>query len=480
MMTARLVDLLADVAVVAMNGRVSDVLVNDVTQESSRVRPGSLFCCRRGLKTDGHRYAAEAVERGASALLVDRPQRLDVPQVVVADTGRALPQVAAAAWGHPSRRLRLVGVTGTNGKTTTTYLLRTILAAHGWPTGVIGTLSGTLTTPDPTELQRRLAAMVAIGAKAAAMEVSSHGLVQGRVDATSFSVGVFTNLDRDHLDYHTDMASYFAAKALLFSAPRTSVGVVNSEDAWGGRLIESSPIPVVTYTTAGVSVRGGESGSTFRWRGRNVSLPLVGRFNVSNALAAATTAETLGVPADVVASALSTAAGPPGRMEVIDIGQPYRVVVDCAHTPSALRQVMHTLARRKEGRLIVVFGCGGDRDRTKRPDMGALVARYADVGILTTDNPRTESPDRIFADVLAGGPSLIVESDRRAAIALAVGAARPADTVLIAGKGNQTVQQMRSTAVPFDDRDVVRQEIAAATPGGSRELCATPVSTWRP
>jgi UDP-N-acetylmuramoyl-L-alanyl-D-glutamate--2,6-diaminopimelate ligase len=472
MMPARLVDLLADVAVVATNGRVSEVVVDDVTQESSLVRPGSLFCCRRGLKTDGHRYAVEAVERGASALLVERPQQLEIPQVVVADAARALPQVAAAAWGHPSRRLRLVGVTGTNGKTTTTYLLRTILTAHGWPTEVIGTLSGALTTPDPTELQRRLAEMVATGVEAAAMEVSSHGLVQRRVDATSFSVGVFTNLDRDHLDYHTDMASYFEAKASLFSAVRTSVGVVNSDDPWGARLLESSPTPVVAYTTAAASVRVGDSASTFRWQGRRVRLPLAGRFNVSNALAAATTAEALGVPADVVASALSTAVGPPGRMEVIDMGQPYRVVVDCAHTPSALRQVMHTLARRRAGRLIVVFGCGGDRDRTKRPEMGALVTRHADVGILTSDNPRTEAPDRIFADVLAGGPSLVVEFDRRAAIALAVGGARAGDTVLIAGKGNQTIQQIGSTGVPFDDRDVARQEIASVTPVGSREVSA--------
>lgn len=461
MTPARLIDLLAEVDVLAANGHISDVIIDDVTQDSSRVGPGSLFCCRRGIRTDGHQFAAEAVRRGASALLVERPLPIDIPQVVVAKAERALPWVAAAAWGHPSRRLRVIGVTGTNGKTTTTYLLRAILAAHGWPTEVIGTLSGALTTPEPTELQRRLAEFMTAGAKAVAMEVSSHGLAQGRVDATCFSVGIFTNLDRDHLDYHGDMESYFAAKALLFVAGRSSVGVVNADDPWGVRLLDSSPAPVVPFTAAGASAQVGAAASTFYWRGRRVRLPLPGWFNVSNALAAASAAEALGVPPTVVASALSTAVGPPGRMEAIEVGQPYRVVVDCAHTPSALHQVIDAVTGAGTRRLIVVFGCGGDRDRTKRPEMGAIVAGHADVGILTNDNPRTEPPERIFADVLAGrdASSLVVEPDRRQAIARAVDIARPGDTVLIAGKGNQTIQQIGSTAVPFDDRLVAHEEI---------------------
>lgn len=462
MTPARLIDLFAKVDVLAANGHILDVFVDDVTQDSSRVGPGSLFCCRRGIRTDGHRFAAEAVRRGASALLVERPLPIDIPQIVVANVERALPRVAAAAWGHPSRRLRVIGVTGTNGKTTTTYLLRAILAAHGWPTEVIGTLSGPLTTPEPTELQRRLAESVTAGAKAVAMEVSSHGLAQGRVDAMCFSVGIFTNLDRDHLDYHGDMESYFAAKALLFAAGRSSVGVVNADDPWGVRLLDSSPVSVVSFTTRGAAAQVGATASTFDWRGRRVRLPLSGWFNVSNALAAASAAEALGVPSDVVASALSTAVGPPGRMEAIEVGQPYRVVVDCAHTPSALHQVMDAVTGGGTRRLIVVFGCGGDRDRTKRPEMGAIVAGHADVGILTSDNPRSEPPERIFADVLAGAgaSSLVVEPDRRRAIARAMDVARPGDTVLIAGKGNQTIQQIGSTAVPFDDRLVVREEIA--------------------
>lgn len=462
MTPTRLIDLLADVDVRATNGRLSDVIVVDVTQDSSRVVPGSLFCCRRGLRTDGHRFADEAVRRGAAVLLVERPLPIDVPQVVVANVEKALPRVAAAAWGHPSRHLQVIGVTGTNGKTTTTYLLRAILAAHDWPTEVIGTLSGSLTTPEPIELQRRLGECVAAGAKAVAMEVSSHGLVQGRVDAMRFSVGIFTNLDRDHLDYHGDMESYFAAKALLFSAGRSSVGVVNSDDPWGARLLDSSPVPLIPFTMAGPPLQVGATASTFWWRDRRVRLPLAGRFNVSNALAAATAAEALGVSPATVAAALSRAVGPPGRMETVAVGQPYRVIVDCAHTPSALHQVIDGLTDNATGRLIVVFGCGGDRDRTKRPEMGAIVASRAHVGILTSDNPRTEPPERIFADVLAGSgaSSLVVEPDRRRAIALAVDIARAGDTVLIAGKGNQTVQQVGPTAIPFDDRLVAREEIA--------------------
>ena len=472
MIPTRLLDVVGDVEVVALNEAAADVVVADVTQDSSRVTPGSLFCCRRGSKTDGHRYAAEAVRRGASALLVERPLRLPVAQVVVASVRRALPTVAAVAWRHPSRQLRLIGVTGTNGKTTTTYLIRAILQAHGWPTEVIGTLSGPLTTPDPTELQRSLAEMVAAGAEAVAMEVSSHGLVQGRVDATNFAVGVFTNLDRDHLDYHGDMESYFGAKAALFEPDRIAVGVVNIEDPWGIRLLEPSRVPVVPYSAAGLCPSTNSSGTTFRWRDQTVRIGLPGRFNVYNALAAATTAEALGVPTAVIAKALECAIGPPGRMETIDAGQPYRVIVDCAHTPPALQQVLDTVVETTTGRLVVVFGCGGDRDRTKRPQMGAIVAHNADVGILTSDNPRTESPELIFADVLAGrdASSLLVEPDRRRAIALAVEIARSGDTILIAGKGDQTIQQIGPTAMPFDDRIVAREEIAAAFERGAMRI----------
>jgi UDP-N-acetylmuramoyl-L-alanyl-D-glutamate--2,6-diaminopimelate ligase len=374
-------------------------------------------------------------------------------------------------------------VTGTNGKTTTTYLLRAIFESHGWPAEVIGTLSGPLTTPEPIELQRRLAGMVATGTEAVAMEVSSHALVQGRVDATDFAVGVFTNLDRDHLDYHGDMDAYFEAKATLFAPDRVAVGVVNADDPWGRRLLETSRAPVVPYSTADIHPIIDPSGSTFRWRGQEIRIGLPGRFNTYNALAAATAAEALGVPTAEIAKALATADPPPGRMEIIDAGQPFRVIVDCAHTPSALQQALDTASEATTGRLIVVFGCGGDRDRTKRPQMGAIVAHNADVGILTSDNPRTESAALIFADVLAGpgGSSLVVEEDRRRAIALAVAIAAPGDTVLIAGKGDQTIQQVGPTSLPFDDRVVAREEIAAILEEGGATGCpATVASSVRP
>jgi UDP-N-acetylmuramoyl-L-alanyl-D-glutamate--2,6-diaminopimelate ligase len=463
--SVRLIDLLGGVNVVETSGAVGEVVVSGVTQRSFEVEQGWLFFCRPGSGGDGHDHATDAVARGASALIVERPMRLPVPQVVVHHVGRVLSKVAAAYWGHPSSRLRLVGVTGTNGKTTTTYLVRAILEHHGWPTGVIGTLSGPLTTPEPTELQRRLAGFVASGHRAVAMEVSSHGLTQHRVDSTSFTVGIFTNLDRDHLDYHGDMETYFSTKEKLFDPTRTEVGVVNADDSWGTQLLARPRIPMVSFSLDNVSdLVIGPTASTFRWHDQRIRLCLPGRFNVSNAVAAAIATRILGVPAATIADGLSAASTPPGRMEQIDAGQAYRVVVDCAHTPSALHQVLETTSVSTSGRLIVVFGCGGDRDRSKRPEMGALVARYAHIGILTTDNPRSESVKRIFTDVLSGSGTsrLILEPNRRTAIAYAVADAKPEDIVLIAGKGDQTVQQIGRVAIPFDDRAVARQEIIAA------------------
>lgn len=469
MSSASLLDLLEGVDVVAMSPRAADTAVSGLTEHSAQVAPGWLFCCRRGEKGDGHLHAEDALRAGAAALLVERPLRLPIPQVVVRDMLGARPAVAAAFWKHPSHALRLIGVTGTNGKTTITFLIRTILEHHGWPTGIIGTLSGPLTTPGPLELQAELAAMVAAGRRAVAMEVSSHGLDQRRVEATRFAVGVFTNLDRDHLDYHGDMNTYFRAKAQLFEPARTDLGVINRDDLRGAGLLKSSTIRSIGYSLADVScLRCDGDGSSFGWRGQRVRLRLPGRFNVSNALAAATTTEALGVSPSTIAAALSVAVGPPGRMERIEAGQGFRVVVDCAHTPGALRQVMDVLAQTGSGRLIVVFGCAGDRDRTKRPEMGALVADRADFGILTTDNPRTEPAERIFEDVLRdAGTALVVEPDRGQAIALALGAAGFGDTVLIAGKGNQEVQLVGDSATPFDDRIVARQEILARLSSGA-------------
>lgn len=462
MRAVHLTDLLHGVEVLDVSPIVSETVVSGVTQDSRLVEPRWLFCCRRGRETDGHDHAAEALRRGAAAMLVERMLPHPVPQVMVRDTGTAIGQAAASFWGNPSDQLHLIGVTGTNGKTTTTYLVRAILEHHGWPTAAIGTLSGPLTTPDPPELHRRLAELVTRGYLAAAMEVSSHGLVQHRVEATRFLVGVFTNLDRDHLDYHDDMESYFEAKASLFAPARVEVGVVNRDDPWGSRLLVGRRAPIVSYSLDdATNLDRTAEGSSFRWRGQQIRLPIPGLFNVYNALAAATTAACLDVPESTIAESLSSASAPPGRMEQIDVGQPFHIVVDCAHTPSALQQVLQSLRNDCQGRLIVVFGCGGDRDRTKRPQMGTTVANHADLAILTADNPRTEPLPQILADVLSAVAAgrIVVEPDRRAAIAAAIGMAEPNDTVLIAGKGDQTVQQIGEAALPFDDRQVAREVV---------------------
>jgi UDP-N-acetylmuramoyl-L-alanyl-D-glutamate--2,6-diaminopimelate ligase len=462
MRVVRLTDLFERVKMIDLSATASETMISGVTQHSALVEPRWLFCCRRGVTGDGHRHAAEAVRRGATALLVEQSLRLPVAQVVVRDVAGALGHVATSYWGHPSRHLEVVGVTGTNGKTTTTFLLRTILELHGWPTGVIGTLSGPLTTPEPTDLQRTLADFVARGHRAAAMEVTSHALVQHRVDGTRFAVAVFTNLDRDHLDYHGDLETYFNAKSSLFTPGRAGLGVVNGDDPWGARLLARSRVPTVPYSLDDITALQPDTrGTRFSWRGAIIHLPLPGLFNVYNALAAATAAGCLGVDPPTIADALSTATAPPGRMEEIDIGQPFRLLVDCAHTPSALQQVLQTLRKSSSGRLIVVFGCGGDRDRSKRPHMGSLVDTYADLVILTADNPRTEPLDRIFTDVLSDVTpnAFLVEPDRRNAIDAAVELASEGDTVLIAGKGDQSVQQIGHLGIPFDDRQVARDAL---------------------
>ncbi|MDP9389568.1 MAG: UDP-N-acetylmuramoyl-L-alanyl-D-glutamate--2,6-diaminopimelate ligase, partial [Actinomycetota bacterium] len=374
--------------------------------------------------------------------------------------------------GHPSRALPVVGVTGTNGKTTTTHLLAAVLEAHGWPTGVIGTLSGPRTTPEAPDLQAALAAHVAHGAQAVALEVSSDALVQHRVDAVRFAVAAFTNLSPEHLNTHGDMESYFAAKASLFDPDRAAVAVVNVDDPWGRRLAAGVRIPVEPYSLADVDgIEPGARGARFRWEGEQVRLGLGGRFNVSNAVCAATVARHLGVPPATVAAGLSSFPGVPGRFERVDRGQPFAVVVDYAHTPAALEQVL--LAARDEapgGRVLVVFGCGGERDRAKRPIMGEVAARLADVVVLTSDNPRGEEPGAILDQVRAGAsgaPTLVVEPDRRAAIRHAVAAARAGDVVVVAGKGHETGQTAGGRTAPFDDRVEAAEALVVAGHGSA-------------
>jgi UDP-N-acetylmuramoyl-L-alanyl-D-glutamate--2,6-diaminopimelate ligase len=474
--------LLGDLQVRALRGDPEGVDVVAIGHDSATVVPGGLFCCVRGTRVDGHDFAPEAVAAGAVALLVERfvdvdlpvgqAHNVDVPQVAVDDVRRAMARAAAALHGHPSHRMAVVGVTGTNGKTTTTHFLRAVLEADGRRAAVIGTLSGGFsrsggrsgpgTTPAAPELQAHLAELAGEGFTAVAMEVSSHALVQHRVDAVRFAVAVFTNLSQDHLDFHGTMEEYFAAKASLFDKDRAAVGVINADDPWGRRLLESARLPTRPYSLAdAVDLHVDRAGSSFTWQGEPVRLRLAGTVNVANALAAAAAARELGVGPAAVAKGLSDLELVAGRNQPVDRGQPFSVLVDYAHTPDALER---TLAGARDmagdGRVLVVFGCGGDRDRAKRPVMGEVASRLADVAVLTSDNPRSEDPAAIIDAVRAGvrrPEVLTVEPDRRAAIALALAAARPGDVVVLAGKGHETTQVAGGTTVPFDDRAVAAE-----------------------
>ena len=456
--------LLGGVEVLDVRGDPNSTDVAAITHDSRAVVPGSLFCCVPGAHVDGHEFAADAVAAGAVALLDERVVALEVTQVVVPEARAAMAPVAAAFFGHPSRDLQVVGVTGTNGKTTTVHLLGAIFEAAGKRAGAIGTLTGERTTPEAPELQAQLASFRREGATAVAMEVSSHALALHRADAVWFSVAVFTNLSQDHLDFHETMEEYFAAKVRLFDPARAAVGVVNVDDPHGRLLFESAPVPMVPYSLADAQdLRVGPTMSTFRWRGGDVRLGLGGRVNVANALAAATAAHELGIGSLDVARGLSSAGPVPGRYEAIDAGQPFAVLVDYAHTPDGLEQVLRSVRETVRGRVLVVFGAGGDRDREKRPAMGEVATRLADEAVLTSDNPRSEDPASIIDAVRGGAHTaglLHIEPDRRTAISYAMSRAVGGDVVVIAGKGHETTQQFADKAVPFDDRAVARDELA--------------------
>ncbi len=446
--------------------------ITTVVHDTRLVTPGALFCCVPGSRVDGHELAPEAVERGAVAVLVERAVDVAVPELRVASVREAMGPVAAALWDHPSRHLRVLGVTGTSGKTTTTHLLRAIGEAHGWSTAVIGTLTGPRTTPEAPELQAMLAAERAAGTEAVAMEVSSHALALGRVRATRFAVAVFTNLSHDHLDFHRDLDDYFEAKATLFTPAYSAAAVVNLDDQRGVELARRAEVPTDGYSLADAAdLEIGPARARFRWRGVPMELPLGGRFNVSNALAAATAAARLGVEPATIAAGLAAAPPVPGRFEPIDEGQPFTVLVDYSHTPGALASA---LAAAREGvgrgRILLVFGAGGDRDASKRPEMGEVAVRMADRVLLTTDNPRSEDPLAIIDAVRSGMPrtdGLTVEPDRAAAISLAIAEAEPGDVVVIAGKGHEAVQIFGDDHRPFDDREAARASLRARRETGA-------------
>ena len=451
--------------------------VTDVTYSSADVSAGTLFCCLPGRQRDGHEFAPDAVSRGAAALLVERhlpTLPTPVPQLRVRDARHAMGIAAAALNGHPSHELAVVGVTGTNGKSTTAHLVQTILDAAGRPCGLIGTMNNARTTPESPDLQRALAGFVRTGKQAAAIEVSSVGLVQRRVDGVRFAASVFTNLSLDELWIHKTMEEYFRAKALLFEPERTAVGVVNVDDEWGRRLYDermAAGAPHMRPFSLGdagdlvVSI----GSSSFTWHGERVDLPLDATFNVMNAIAALTTAAELGVAPDVAASALSKMPPIAGHGDAVDAGQPFRVIVDFAHTAGALAAVLDESRRAttEGGRVIAVFGCGGDRDPGRRAPMGEAAARNADIVIVTSDNPRTEDPAAILDAIVEGtrgsdARDVRVVEDRRAAITEAIREARAGDVVVIAGKGHETGQIIGTTVHPFDDAEVARDALAAS------------------
>lgn len=448
---------------------LSEIEVTAVDYDSRSVSSGSLFCCLVGLEADGHDYAGAALQRGAVALLVEHPVEVAVPQVVVPDTRRAMALAAAAFEGNPSHRLDVVAVTGTNGKTTTASLVRSILETDGRPTGMIGTLTGARTTPEAPDLQRQLAAMTSRGLVAVAMEVSSHALTLHRVDGTHFRVAVFTNLGLDHLDFHADAEDYFAAKRRLFTAGLADVAVVNADDPYGRRLLDEAEIPSVPYTPSALeAVEVGLAGSRFRWRDHDVTVRLGGHFNVANALAAAEACLALGIAERSIVAGLANAEPVPGRFEVVPSAGDFTIIVDYAHTPEGLAQLLTAAADLADRDVVVVFGCGGDRDRSKRRPMGEVAARLASKVIVTSDNPRSEEPMAIIHEIELGVGSaaeVLVEPDRAEAIAAAVGSAEPGDVVVIAGKGHETTQVIGAETFPFDDRVVASQAVAAL--GGS-------------
>jgi len=441
---------------------ITDPTIIDIAFDSQRVVPGALFCCIRGNHRDGHEFAAGAVADGAVAVLVDHEVPLPgAVQIVVDDTRSAMAHLASAFFGRPSERLDIVGITGTNGKTTTAHIMACALGALGSRTGVIGTLSGAHTTPESVDLQRQLAAFADDRCRSVAMEVSSHALALDRVIGTRFKVAIFTNLGHDHLDLHGTQERYFAAKAKLFEPDMSDHGVVNVDDLHGRLLADAHPIAMSTFSRADVeSVSIGAFHHEYTWRGETIRVGLGGRFNVMNTLAAATALSVLGYGPAEIAAALATTTPVRGRFEPVDAGQPFAVIIDYAHTPDALVQVLAAGRGVAAGnRVSIVFGCGGDRDHDKRPAMGLAAAEGADSVILTSDNPRSEDPQAIINDVIVGVPShyggrIAVEPDRYQAIARALRAAGPGDVVIIAGKGHETTQTFRSTVEAFDDRAV--------------------------
>ena len=467
--------LLADAGLAAgLSEDAAGLQVSTVELDSRRCSAGSVFVCMPGTTTTGTAFVDEALRRGAVCVVAAPPVPAApvVVQVAPDELRGALAALSSAVVGDPAASLTLAGVTGTNGKTTVTWLLDGILTAVGYTSASIGTLTSPRTTPSAPDLHRALRVVADRASTegrrgAVALEVSSHALDQGRVDGIRFDVAVFTNLSHEHLDYHATMEAYFEAKATLFASSRAAAAVVCVDDEWGRRLVARSEIPTVEVTSNDVDVRDARIGATtFRWRSRAVTMRLPGTVNVTNALLALEAAGVLGVDDEEASSALADVPPVPGRLEFV--GEPPSVLVDYAHSPDALDRVLRDVrALRPGSRLVVVFGCGGDRDPAKRPEMGSIASRLADEVVLTSDNPRGEPPDDIIDQVLAGvdGDAVVRrEPDRGLAVASAIASAADDDVVLLAGKGHETTQEIAGKLVAFDDRVAAAAALAARRP----------------
>lgn len=481
--TKLLSEIINGIDIQASSGNIQ-VIIQGISMDSRGVQPGDLYVCVPGFQVDGHDFAVKAITAGAVALVVERFLPLDVPQVKVSNVRQVIGSLAANVYDHPSEQLELVGVTGTNGKTTITYLIEKIATKQGKKVGLIGTLgsringrdiSGERTTPEAIDVQKLLAEMVAEGVSLAVMEVSSHALDLGRVKGSEFDVGIFTNLTQDHLDYHKTMEDYLYAKSCLFSnlkgLKQSKISILNGDDPAFPKLREASAAPVVSYgiyndvdykaENVVVSSEGVHFQVRFREGIQEILYATPGFFSVYNALAAFAWGVERGNDPRAVAEALAEIPGVPGRFESVRLGQPFQVIVDYAHTPDGLENVVRTARGFTKGKLITVFGCGGDRDRGKRPLMGAVAAQGSDFLIVTSDNPRTEDPDLIIKEILAGvsGVDNVAMRDRREAIWSACRMAKPGDTILIAGKGHETYQIFGTEVHPFDDKEVAREAL---------------------
>ena len=457
---------------------VRDVEVTDVTNDSRAVKPGMAFVCLNGGKTDGHRFATAAAEKGAVAVVAEHNVGVDC-QVIVPDTHLAYAKMCSALFGDPKDALKLIGVTGTNGKTTTTYLLKSILERFGKKVGLIGTIHNRIgdrviatenTTPDAHQLHALFREMADAGCEYVVMEVSSHALDQERVGGLHFTAAIFTNLTQDHLDYHGTMENYLAAKKKLFL--RTDLAIVNRDDAAAPAILDGLTCATSTYGIESAAAEYQAKGIRYQPDGvifellsgaqiARVTLPTPGRFSVYNGLAAASCLLALGFDYQQTADALSHASGVPGRAEVVPTGRDFTVLLDYAHTPDGLENILRTVNEIKKGRLVILFGCGGDRDATKRPIMGRIAAELADFCIVTSDNPRTEEPESIVRAVVAGmegssTPRKVIV-DRREAIRFALEHAQPDDVIVLAGKGHEDYQIIGTTKHPFDERVIVRE-----------------------